>query len=332
MRSSIEAGAGLPAKTLVMTGGTSGIGRRVVERMLAERAEWRVVLLARESPRSDELRTLAGAERLQTVAVDLASLVSVDRACDEVLRLLGAAKIDGLGLNAGMQAIGGDEVSEDGYELSFAVNHLAHFAIAERLIGRVRSGGRVVITASEVHDPDVFCLVGQRRAYWQDPAELADARRSQRDIEAGVERGEARYCASKLMNVMHARLLAREAPHIGVVSFNPGVVAGTEIARDRFLLMRLGWKYLMPLLEPILPGARSLETSAGDLIHLLTEADLGAISGSYVDGRMVAPGSADSRDGSKIARMVGVSRTLIAQAREARADVIGKPRARAARG
>jgi NAD(P)-dependent dehydrogenase (short-subunit alcohol dehydrogenase family) len=225
-----------------------------------------------------------------------------------------------------MQVLGTDEVSEvseDGLERSFAVNHLAHFAIADRLIGRIERGGRVVITASLVHDPDVFCLVGQRRAYWQDPLDLANPARSQVDISAGVERGEARYCASKLLNVMHARTLAREAHHAGVVSFNPGVVPGTEIARERNLFMRLGWKYLMPVLTPILPGTRTLEEAADDLLHLLTEADLDAISGAYVDGRTVAAGSADSRDPSKIARMLGVSRTLIAEKRAQHAASAG---------
>lgn len=296
-----------------MTGGTSGIGRRALERLLAERAEWRVLLLARPSARSAELSAQWGAGRLTLVAADLASLESTDRACDEVIRRLGTAQLDALALNAGIQTLGDGEVSQDGFELSFAVNHLAHFAIADRLINRMRSGGRIVITASEVHDPEAFCLLGIGRASWQDPLELADPLRSQAQVEAGVERGEARYCASKLMNVMHARLMAREARHLNVVSFNPSVVPGTEIARERNLLQQLLWKHVMAPLAPLLPGARSLERSAGDLLYLLTDASLAAISGEFVDGRAVASGSADSRDAAKIGRMRAVSRALVAQ-------------------
>lgn len=300
-------------RTLVMTGGTSGIGRCALERLLAERAEWRVFLLARPSARSAELSERWGNGRLTMIPVDLASLESTSRACDEVIRRLGTAQLDALALNAGVQTLAGDEVSKDGFELSFAVNHLSHFLIADRLINRIRKGGRIVVTASEVHDQEAFCLVGIGRASWQDPLELADPLRSQAHVEAGVERGEARYCASKLMNVMHARLLAREASHLSVVSFNPSVVPGTEIARERNLLQQLLWKHVMPPLAPLLPGARSLERSSGDLLYLLTEASLAAISGEFVDGRTVASGSADSRDPAKIARMRAVSRVLVAQ-------------------
>jgi NAD(P)-dependent dehydrogenase (short-subunit alcohol dehydrogenase family) len=307
-----------PPRTLVMTGGTSGIGRRVIERLLAERAEWNVLLLARPSARSAELIERWGGGRLTVIPVDLASLESTDRACDEVIRRLGTAQFDALALNAGIQTLSGNEVSKDGFELSFAINHLAHFLIAERLLGAIRTRGRIIITASEVHDPDAFCLVGIGRAYWQDPAELADPRQSQALVPPGVERGEACYSASKLMNVMHARQQAREARHLSVVSFNPSVVPGTEIARERNVLQQLLWKHVLPPLAPVLPGARSLERSAGDLLYLLTDASLSAVSGEFVDGRTLAAGSPDSRDAAKIARLQAVSRALIARSRAAR--------------
>ena len=114
---------------------------------------------------------------------------------------------------------------------------------------------------------------------WQDPLELADPARSQAHVACIVDRGEARYCASKLLNLMHVRHLARELPAAGVVAFNPSVVPGTEIGRDRTWLQQLGWKYVMPLLAPILPGARGLGRSAGDLVWLITEADVAQLSG-----------------------------------------------------
>src|SRR5436190_2233936 len=192
-------------KCLVMTGGTSGIGRRALRTLLGERPEWTVILLA-------------------------------------------------------------------------------HYLIVEHLKGLLRPGGRIVMTSSEVHDPDVFCLMGIGRATWQDPLMLADPERSQEHVPSVVDRGEARYCASKLLNLMHARHLAQELPGIGVVAFNPSVVPGTEIGRDRNWLQKLGWKYIMPVLAPILPGARSVSRSASDLLWLMTEADARALSGQYVDG------------------------------------------------
>jgi NAD(P)-dependent dehydrogenase (short-subunit alcohol dehydrogenase family) len=295
-----------------MTGGTSGIGRSVLRKLLSERANWSVILFARPSPQVDALKTLPGAsERLAIVSADLASLRSADRACDEAVSLLGPRTIDALALNAGVQTVSGDQSSADGLELAFAVNFLAHFLIVERLKGLLRSGGRIVATSSEVHDPDAFCLMGIGRATWQDPMVLADPARSQDHVTSIVDRGEARYCASKLLSLMHIRHLAQELPEIGAIAFNPSVVPGTEIGRDRNWLQRLGWKYIMPYMTPILYGARGLERSAGDLLWLLTDADAQSLSGQYVDGRLPQPGSSESRDPAKIARAIEVAYVLL---------------------
>jgi NAD(P)-dependent dehydrogenase (short-subunit alcohol dehydrogenase family) len=303
---------GTTRKCLVMTGGTSGIGRRALQTVLSERLDWSVILFARPSLRLDELNGLPGAsDRLAVVNADLTSLASVDRACDEVVSLLGARPIDAIALNAGVQMVTGDLSSADGLELAFAVNFLAHFLIVERLKALLRPGGHIVATSSEVHDPEVFCLMGIGRATWQDPLMLADPERSQEHVPSVVDRGEARYCASKLLNLMHVRHLARELPDIGVVAFNPSVVPGTEIGRDRNWLQRLGWKYIMPGLAPILPGARSISRSASDLLWLVTEADALALSGQYIDGRVPQPGSEESRDAVKIARTVEVGHILL---------------------
>lgn len=301
-----------------MTGGTSGFGRRAVERLLRTRAQWRIILLARDRQRAVVGLPAHARGRVRIVPADLSSLESIDRACDEVVSLLGRDCFHALSLNAGIQGVGADAVSQDGHELTFAVNHLAHYAVACRLMPHMQPRGRVVITASEVHDSDAFCLMGIARATWQDPAELADVHRSQMHMPAGVERGEARYSASKLLNVMHARLLARETPTLGVVSFNPSVVPGTDIARGRNAIQQWLWKHVLPLAAPVLPGMRSMERSASDLAWLLTEADIFDRGGAYINGTREEPGSAESRDASKIARMRAVSDRLIAEARAQR--------------
>ena len=109
-------------------------------------------------------------------------------------------------------------------------------------------------------------------------------------------------------------MLFRSARHqrdIAVVAFNPSVVPGTDIARERNVLQILGWKYIMPVLAPVLPGARTMARSAGDLLWLLTEADAASMHGQYVNGRTPEPGSADSRDMGKIDSVIAVSRRLV---------------------
>ena len=305
--------AGVPWKLCVITGGTSGIGRSVVAHLLAERSDHRIIVIARPTPRLNQLRALPGAnERLSVVSGDLASLKSIAEACDRIFGMLGSDQIDVLALNAGVQVVRGDASSADGLELSFAVNFLAHFLIVERLKHLLSPGSRIVFTSSEVHDPNVFCLMGIGRATWQDPLVLADAQRSQDHIASLVDRGEARYCASKLISLMYMRHLARALPEVGVLAFNPSVVPGTDIGRDRNWLQQLGWKYVMPLLTPVLPGARSLKKSASDLLWLLTEADARSLSGQYIDGRTAQSGSEESRDAAKIARVVEVAHMLLA--------------------
>lgn len=302
-------------KILVMTGGTSGIGRRMLERLLVQSPEWQVLLFARPSAQSEALTTWANDAgfglRCRLIDCDLADLASVDSACTSLLHSLGGASIHAMALNAGVQAVQGDQASADGVELSFAVNHLAHVLIVERLASSMRVGARVILTASEVHDPEAFCLVGITRARWQEPADLADPSRAQDHLSERVDRGEARYCASKLMNVMHVRHLAQARPNISSIAFNPSVVPGTGIARERNILQIFGWKYVLPMLAPILPGVRSIERSASDLLWLVTGDTIDGLSGCYVDGREVKPGSPESRDTDKIAQVMAYTRRLL---------------------
>jgi NAD(P)-dependent dehydrogenase (short-subunit alcohol dehydrogenase family) len=302
------------SRILVMTGGTRGFGRRMVERLLAEQPDWRVILLARPSTHVNELTAaIAAPHRLSIVDADLASLDSVTAGIGAVTRILDGRPIDAMALNAGVQVVEGDRISADGFELTFAVNHLAHFFLAASLAPHIRTGGRIVFTASEVHDPLAFCLMGIARAEWQSPDALADGTRSQMHLAEGVERGEARYSASKLLNLMSARHFAASEPRFSTYAFNPSVVPGTDIARERNMLQILLWKHLLPTLTPILPGARSLNRSAGDLLWLVTKADSEALRGQYVDGRTVQPGSDESRDTKKIEAIASYSRALIAR-------------------
>ena len=285
------------------------MGRAVVGRILA-RPDWRIIVLARgTNPWSDLSPAIAN--RVDFVTADLADLHSVQRACRDVFGKLAGSDITALALNAGMQSARKDPVSADGFELHFAVNHLAHVLIADQLAPHIARGGRIVVTTSGLHDPWAFCVVPISRAAWQDPTELADAKLSQQRMRGDANRGEARYCASKLCNVMHARALAEQYPDLAVASFTPGVLPGTDIARDRDILQHIAWRWLLPVLAPVLPGVRSLARSSGDLEWLITEAEFQTISGSFFDGRRPSPGSPDSRDKAKVSRLMEVSRSLI---------------------
>ena len=299
-------------RTLVMTGGTRGLGLRTVEMVLA-RPDWRAIIIGRSFTPSPEIERL-GKDRVEFIQADFSSLASADAACDSVIAKVGPGGIAALSLNAGLNSNLHADASKDGYEIHFAVNHLAHVLIADRLVPYVESEGRVVITSSVTHDPEAFCLIGIERPEWQDPYLFADPHKSQDYVKSGdLDRGEARYSVSKLCNVMHARALAKEYPQLSIVSFNPSVVPGTEIVRHRDALQKFLWRTVAPLLAPIIPGMRHLDQSAGDLAWLLCDAYLKPATGSYFDGRRPVPGSKDSRDPDKIEQVMRISRELVAR-------------------
>jgi NAD(P)-dependent dehydrogenase (short-subunit alcohol dehydrogenase family) len=136
----------LPKHIIVMTGATSGIGAQAVKR-LAAAPDTLVLAGARGTG-----RTVSGAE---VFPLDLASLASVRAFADAVKQRLGDAKIEMLVLNAGAQFRIGQR-SVDGFEMTFAVNYLAHYLLARLLMPSVAEGGRLVITTSDTHDHSIM--------------------------------------------------------------------------------------------------------------------------------------------------------------------------------
>ena len=118
----------------LVTGGNSGIGFECA-RALA-RAGWRVVIASRDRAASEAARrTIAhesGDDAIDALALDLGSLASVRAFAGEIARR--DLPLRALVLNAGLQVTSGRRLSADGYELTFAVNHLGHFLLANLLL------------------------------------------------------------------------------------------------------------------------------------------------------------------------------------------------------
>ena len=112
-------------KIVVMTGATSGIGANAVE-LIAAQPNMRIIIGARGAHSEPE-----GAE---VIPLDLASLANVRVFADEVKQRLGGAHIDILVLNAGIQPMDTTQRTVDGFETTFAVNHLAHYLLARLLV------------------------------------------------------------------------------------------------------------------------------------------------------------------------------------------------------
>jgi NAD(P)-dependent dehydrogenase (short-subunit alcohol dehydrogenase family) len=202
-----------------MTGGTSGLGQVTARRISAEPGT-RLLLGARTSP---------GAGPGETLPLDLSRLASVREFAQSVQKALGAAEIDVLILNAGTQFSHVNGRTEDGFETTFAVNHLAHYLLLRLLLPRLARSATVVITTSDTHDPKTMPAGAPTDL---DPGLLADPSRAASRLGAGFRA----YAASKLCNILTARglaaLPATADRQIRVVAYNPGFTPGTGLGRD----------------------------------------------------------------------------------------------------
>ena len=208
------------ARHILLTGGNSGIGFEAA--VILCRAGHRLTLPCLDRASAEAAGRLvlerAGTGTPPATAVcDLADLESV-RAC-AAAQLARGTHIDSLVLNAGMQYAGASEPrrTAQGHELSFGVNHLGHFLLAHQLCPLLAAGPapRLVVTASEVHDPTT--AGGKVGA----PAGLGELAGLVPGQGTTMVDGSARFSSdkaykdSKLCNVLFAREFARrlEAGH-----------------------------------------------------------------------------------------------------------------------
>jgi NAD(P)-dependent dehydrogenase (short-subunit alcohol dehydrogenase family) len=216
-------------RTIVMTGGTSGLGAITSER-IADAPDTRLLLGAR----------VATPGRIESLPLDLTTLASVRSFAASVIERLGGTEIDALVLNAGTLNPDVDGRTPDGFETTFAVNHLAHYLLVRLLLGSLARGATVILTTSGTHDP-------AEGAGFPVPLH-ADARLlahpecvGSQDRKPGVAARRA-YTASKLCNVLTARALAA-APEARVreiagIAYCPGQTPGTGLVRNMPLPLR----------------------------------------------------------------------------------------------
>jgi NAD(P)-dependent dehydrogenase (short-subunit alcohol dehydrogenase family) len=222
--------------------------------------------------RDDLIERGAPAPLLDVLALDLADLTSV--------RSVGRGlPLQGIVCNAGLQIVTGVRHTSAGVEETFAVNHLGHFLLVRELLPCLPPDGRVVFVTSDTHDPER--CTGMPAPDLNDLLGLASGKAF---ANLGVElAGRKRYTSSKLCNVLCAYELQRRLrgtpwAQVDVVAFDPGLMPGTGLARDYGAVSRWAWRYLMPVMTPLLPNVNSVETSAGRLADVV----MGRSKGNYV--------------------------------------------------
>ncbi len=285
-----------------MTGGSSGFGVLTAER-LTQSGKARLILGAR--------RAAPGAE---AIPLDLAQLASVRAFATSVRERLGDAPIDALLLNAGVVRPDAAGRTVDGFETTFAVNHLAHHLLLRLLLPILADRAIVVLTSSGTHDPATGAgLTPPRHAN----AELLahpdrDPERDPRPSQAG----EHAYTASRLCSVLTARALSEqpdvEARRLTVIAYCPGQVFGTGLAKDLSLPLRIAWSVLgTPALQwPLRKFNRYLNSrvdagnALADLALGLATPPSGRIYAALRAGRLTWP------DPSELARTDALAHAL----------------------
>jgi len=277
----------LQGKEIVVTGATDGIGR-IAARELAK-AGASVTIVGRNAEKGDrvtrEIKAAAGHDRVGFVLADLSSQKSVRAAADALARKLG--KIDVLLNNAGAM-FSKREVSDDGIERTFALNHLGYFLLTSLLLDKLKATGkaRIVNVASRAHEGANLDL-----------ANLQNAKSYS---------GWRAYQQSKLANIYFTYELARrlEGTQVTATCLHPGFVAtrfgdnNTGLART---MIGLGKATL----------ALSEEEGAKTSIYLAGSPEVEGITGQYFDKCKPIRSSAVSYDGAVAAALWSASEKLV---------------------
>jgi NAD(P)-dependent dehydrogenase (short-subunit alcohol dehydrogenase family) len=259
------------APLAIVTGASSGIG--LYTALGLAHAGMGVVMVGRDRARTDTARRFvrerSGSDRIEMLLADFSRLAEVRRLADEILSA--HDRIDLLVNNAGLMSRR-YRFSLDGFELTFAVNHLAPFLLTYLLLDRLKASApaRIVNVASEAHR-------GHRLSF----SDLA------RPQDWGTLKA---YGRSKLCNILFTRELAMRLEGSGVVAtcLHPGFVA-TAIGQ-RGGLTELVWRLMKPFMKSSEQGA---ETS----LFLATVSNPQPFHGGYVIGRTLAradPAALDS--------------------------------------
>ena len=243
------------AMTFFVTGANSGIGRALVEALTARGAN--VVLATRSEERArpilDDLERRYPDARLQWVHLDVSDLTSVRRAAETFLAT--QQPLDVLVNNAGIA--GTRRLSKDGFDITYATNHIGPFLLTNLLLPKLRESpqGRVVNVASNAH-------MVVKQIDWSVLERRTAPKRS----------GFKDYAVTKLMNVWHAKELARRLPgtRVTTYSLHPGMVA-SKIWRA--LPRPVQWVGKLFML--------SSEEGARTPLYCATASELGTTSGRY---------------------------------------------------
>ena len=287
----------LSGKTCVITGFTQGIGRVTATELARTGA--RLLLVARDRDRGtavlEAIKKESGNPHIEFLIADLSRMADVRKLAADIQAR--TDRLDVLINNAGAMFMQ-RQVTVDGHEMTFAVNHLAYFLLTTLLLDLIKGtaqthgAARIINVASRAH----------KRAGQVPFDDLMHTR--------GYS-GFPVYCRSKLANILFTYELARRLEASGVrnVTVNclhPGVI-GSGFGLNNGGLYALLMKVAGPFMQTPEEGARTT-------IYLATSPDVSGITGTYFDKCQPKTSSRESQDAGAAARLWQVSEQLVGTA------------------
>jgi NAD(P)-dependent dehydrogenase (short-subunit alcohol dehydrogenase family) len=246
----------MKGKTLVITGGTSGIGEVAAETLAKMGA--RIILVARDRSRGNatlaRLRDCAPSAVHSIYFADLTRLAEMKRVAAQIADQ--EQRIDVLINNAGA-LFATRRLTEDGLEYTFALNHMAYFIVTAGLRERLSASrpARIINTASDAHQAATLDLD---------------------DLQSVKNFGAMKaYGRSKLCNILFTRELARRLQGTGVTAncLHPGFVATRFGDQSGGALSHVVWLAKFFAISP----AKGAET----IVYLASSPEVGATTGQY---------------------------------------------------
>jgi NAD(P)-dependent dehydrogenase (short-subunit alcohol dehydrogenase family) len=286
--------ADMTGKTVVITGGNSGIGLETA--VALAKAGAKTVITARDRVRGEaavaDIRSRSGHDDVDVVVFDLGSIASIREGAAAILQK--CARIDVLVNNAGL-VLSDRRETTDGFEATFGINHLGHFALTELLLERIKESApaRIVNVASTAHK-------GARKGLDFD------------DLQSTRAYGGMQvYSKSKLANIYFTTELARQLEGTGVTvnCLHPGTVA-TGYGRDGDAsgILAFGVKVIKPFILNAEQGARTS-------VYLATSPEVAGVTGEYFVKCRARKPSAVARDDEAARRLWKHSEELVAEKR-----------------
>eukprot|EP00930_Biecheleria_cincta_P035253 TRINITY_DN24255_c0_g1_i1.p1 TRINITY_DN24255_c0_g1~~TRINITY_DN24255_c0_g1_i1.p1 ORF type:complete len:495 (+),score=65.72 TRINITY_DN24255_c0_g1_i1:123-1487(+) len=276
----------LKGRTMVITGGNTGLGKESAIRLARGGAT--VVITARTDEKGfqtlKDIKSASGSDDVHYLQLDLADLKSVKSFANRFEQQPYGSRIDVLMNNAGVMAIPERQETKDGFERQLGINHLGHFALVGGvmpLLRKAQTMARVINVSSTAH-------LGATKELFE-----GDLMAPDRYTQWGA------YCQSKLANVLFSKELDRRFKEAKVpataVSCHPGGV-DTDLARwvstnndDPSVVKKL--RAENPVMNALISFVtRSVQLGANTQVYLAAEKDSSydKYGGEYFDN--MAPG------------------------------------------